>query len=41
MGNYKPWQVEKIACIYPFVRAKLNQVFNATYRDVHLENPVF
>ena len=39
MGNYKPWEIEEIACIYAFVQTKLNQVFDDIYEDVHPDNP--
>ncbi|ODM24314.1 hypothetical protein SI65_01978 [Aspergillus cristatus] len=41
MGNYEPWEVEEIVCIYTFVKAKFNQVFDGIHCDVHPENPRF
>ena len=41
MGNYKPWEVEEIACIYTFVDVKFNKVFDDIYSDVHPDNPRF
>lgn len=38
---YEPWEVEEIACIYPFARKMFDQVFNNIHRDVHPANPVF
>lgn len=41
MSNYKPWEVEEIACIYTFVNVKFNQIFDNIYSDVHPDNPSF
>lgn len=41
LGNYEPWEVEEIACIYAFTKATFNQVFDDIRWDVHQDNPRF
>lgn len=41
MGNYEPWEVEEIVCIYTFAKTKFNQVFDDIPSDVHQDNPRF
>ncbi|ODM19351.1 hypothetical protein SI65_05969 [Aspergillus cristatus] len=38
---FEPWDVEEIACIYTFTKAKYNQIFDDIRWDVHQENPKF
>ncbi|KAG6006435.1 hypothetical protein E4U21_007053 [Claviceps maximensis] len=37
----EPWEVEEIACVYPFIQDKYERIFNAISWDVDARNPKF